>query len=222
MFGDSETEDGKDEEKTETNKQENTSNTSTKESSNESKESSEKERKDRGLFNDLVLMIRGYPFSKEHLLGKDRKEGNKFMQLQETLYRIKKSMENPEEKQNIKEIFYEAAIDSPEMFQGYTHYKDSEGFIKDRKDKDFDLFLEYVNMIDKKNPERGKEGESFPHPKWLEFRRRVDRCRKDKEGNWNLSDVFIEASRLTSFSSAKKGKDYNKGFGFVTTKKSTR
>jgi len=33
-----------------------------------------------------------------------------------------------------------------------------EGFIKDRKDKDFDIFLEYVNMIDKKNPEGGKEG----------------------------------------------------------------
>ena len=219
LSGDSDSDNGKDEENVETNKQENTSNTTTKESSNKSNEIAEKERKDKGLFNDLVLTIRGYPFSKEHLLGKDRKEGNKFMQLQETLYRITKSMENPEEQQNIKEIFYEAAIDSPEMFQGYTHYKDSEGFIKDRKDKDFDLFLEYVNMIDKKNPERGREGENFPHPKWLEFRRRVDRCRKDKEGNWNLSDVFIEASRLTSFSSAKKGKHYNKGFGFVTTKK---
>ena len=154
LFGDSDSDNGKDEENVETNKQENTSNTTTKESSNKSNEIAEKERKDRGLFNDLVLMIRGYPFSKEHLLGKDRKEGNKFMQLQETLHRITKSMENPEEQQNIKEIFYEAAIDSPKMFQGYTHYKDSEGFIKDCKDKDFDLFLEYVNMIDKKNPER--------------------------------------------------------------------
>ena len=100
--------------------------------------------------------------------------GKNFMQLNETLYQIKKSIENPEELQNIKEIFYEAAIDRPEMFQGYTHYKDSEGFVKDQKDNDFDLFLDYVKMIDKKNPERGKEGEHFPHPKWLEFRRRVD------------------------------------------------
>ena len=83
-------------------------------------------------------------------------------------------MENPEELQNIKEIFYKAAIDSPEMFQGYTHYKDLEGFVKDQKDNEFDLFLEHVNMIDRKEPERGKEGEYFPHPKWLEFRRRVD------------------------------------------------
>ena len=34
-----------------------------------------------------------------------------------------------------------------------------------------------------------------------------------------MNDVFIEALRITSFSSAKKGKHYNKGFGFVTTKK---
>ena len=70
-------------------------------------------------------------------------------------------MENPEELQNIKEIFYEAAIDSPEMFQGYTHYKDSEGFIKDRKDNDFDIFLKYVNMINKKNQEREKKVRIF-------------------------------------------------------------
>ena len=74
------------------------------------------------------------------------------MPIQEALHRIKKSLENPEEMQNIKEIFFEAAIDSPEMFQGNTHYKDSVGFVKDRKDKEFDLFLEYVNMIDKTDP----------------------------------------------------------------------
>ena len=53
------------------------------------------------------------------------------MPLQEALHRIKKSLENPEKMQNIKEIFYEAAIDSPEMFQGNTHYKDTVGFVKD-------------------------------------------------------------------------------------------
>ena len=52
LFGDSKTEDGKDEENTETNKQENTSNRTTKESSNKSNEISEKERNDKGLFND--------------------------------------------------------------------------------------------------------------------------------------------------------------------------
>ena len=130
LFGDSDSGNGKDEENKETNEQENTSNTTTKESSNKSNEISEKERNDKGLFNDLVHTIRGYPFSKEQQLGKDRMPGKSFMQLNETLYRIKKSLENPEELQNIKEIFYEAAIDSPEMFQGYTHYKDSEGFIQ--------------------------------------------------------------------------------------------
>ena len=83
------------------------------------------------------------------------------MPKQETLHRIKKSLENPEEMQNIKEIFFEAAIDSPEMFQGNTHYKDTVGFVKDRKDKEFDLFLEYVNMIDKRDPERGKKVRIF-------------------------------------------------------------
>ena len=139
------------------------------------------------------------------------------MSIQETLHRIKKSLENPEEMQNIKEIFFEAAIDSPEMFQGNTHYKDTVGFVKDRKDKEFDLFLEYVNMIDKTVPEKGKEGENFPHIKWLEFRRRVDQCIQDNEGSWNLKDVFIEAARITNFSSAKRDKHYNNGFGYATT-----
>ena len=43
------------------------------------------------------------------------------MPIQESLHRIKKLLENPEKMQNIKEIFYEAAIDSPEMLQGNTH-----------------------------------------------------------------------------------------------------
>ena len=102
------------------------------------------------------------------------------------------------------------------MFQGNTHYKDTVGFVKDQKDNEFALFLEYVNMIDKTVPEKGKEGENFPHPKWLEFRRRVDQCIQDNEGNWNLHDVFIEAAQITNFSSAKRGKHYNNGFGFVT------
>jgi len=97
LFGDSESENGIDEEKTETNKQENTSNTTTKESSNKSNEISEKQRKDHVLFNNLVLTIRGYPFSREELLEKDRETGKKFMPLQEVLHRIQKSMENPEE-----------------------------------------------------------------------------------------------------------------------------
>ena len=83
------------------------------------------------------------------------------MQLQEALHRIEKSLENPEEVQNIKEIFYEAAIDSPEMFQGNTHYKDTVGFIKDHKDNEFNLFLKYVRMIDKKNPEKKKKVSIF-------------------------------------------------------------
>ena len=33
-----------------------------------------------------------------------------------------------------------------------------------------------------------------------------------------MNDVFIEALRITNFSSAKKGKHYNKGFGFVKKK----
>ena len=83
------------------------------------------------------------------------------------------------------------------MFQGNTHYKDTVGFVKDRKDNEFDLFLEYVNMIDRRDPERGKEGQNFPHPKWLEFWRRVDQLSLLKPHELQTSVVPKEVSTIT-------------------------
>ena len=42
-----------------------------------------------------------------------------------------------------------------------TRTRDTVGFVKDRKDKEFDLFLKYVNMIDQRDPEKEKKVRIF-------------------------------------------------------------
>ena len=46
----------------------------------------------------------------------------------------------------LKEVFYEAAIDHPEYFEGYTHYGRFSGFIEASQQNEFELFIQYVRM----------------------------------------------------------------------------
>ena len=64
---------------------------------------------------------------------------------------------------NVQEIFLEVAIEDPSMFEGYTHFKDNGGFFKKGRDKDMDMFIEYVKMIKTKNHAPGKGGIHYPH-----------------------------------------------------------
>ena len=123
---------------------------------------------------------------------------------------------------NVQELFMEAAIDNPTMFQGYTHYDNEHGFTRKDRDRDMDLFIEYVRMIEPKNPNHGRGGIHYPHLKWLEFRRRVDTADKDSEERWCLRNVFKEAAKITNLEERKKGKHYRNGLGFVETTEERR
>ena len=181
----------------------------------------ENEMKSQKLFSRLIGTLRGWPFSDKKNWGKDRNTGEEFRNLQEVWYRIKAIMDEDREI-NVQELFFEVAIDNPTMFQGYTHYDNMNGFSKKERDRDMDIFMEYVRMIEPENPSHGWGGIHFPHPKWIEFRKRVDREEKDSEGRWCLRNVFKEAAKITNFEERKKGKHYQNGFGFVETKEDRR
>ena len=70
---------------------------------------------------------------------------------------------------NIQELFIEVTIDDPNMFEGYTHFKDIVGFFKKERDKDIDKFIECVKLIEPKENSSDRENLCFPHPKWLEL-----------------------------------------------------
>ena len=89
----------------------------------------------------------------------------------------------------------EAAIDSPEMFEGYTHWSKRTGFIAGKKKAEFDLFISYVKMIDRTMSRNKEQSWNKPHPKWFMFRERVDRATLDSEKRWELTSVFTEVEQ---------------------------
>ena len=60
-----------------------------------------------------------------------------------------------------------------------------------------------------------------PHPKWFEFRKRVDDAKLDNENRWELESVFKEAATKNTFLRGMKGMHYKDGLGIVMTAKQT-
>ena len=90
----------------------------------------------------------------------------------------------------------EAAIDEPQMFaDGYTHYSSQKGFHALHNNSEFDNYLGYVSSIDATESKNESRNWNYPHPKWYEFRKRIDKVVKSIKDDWDLKDVFIEAWR---------------------------
>ena len=119
----------------------------------------------------------------------------------------------------LKEVFWEAVIDNPECFEGFTHYNNSIGFIKASEQHLFDLFIGYVRMIDRPMIRNEERSWNNPHPKWFEFRKRVDGAKLDHENRWELGSVFREAAKKITFVGGMKGMHYKDGLGIVMTAK---
>ena len=119
----------------------------------------------------------------------------------------------------MKEVFYEAAVDSPTMFEdGFTHYSIEKGFHKLEINRDMDDIIRYVSLIDKTETYYESTKKNMPHPKWYEYRKRVDNAEKNKDGEWKLRDVFVEASTHYFMPLTLMGIPHKKGFGIVERK----
>ena len=118
-------------------------------------------------------------------------------------------------------MFYKAAIDNPEYFEGYTHYGKFSGFIEASKQNEFELFIQYVRMIDRPMTRNEERSWNHPHPKWYEFRKRVDEATLNKENQWELESVFKEAATKLTFLKGMKGMHYKDGFGVIMTTQDT-
>ena len=175
-----------------------------------------KEDDDHQKMMQLTSTVRGWPFlPEEHKgLGQDmmRFERNK-----EVFQRIKRSVGIGYDKVwYVKRIFLEAAIDEPQMFaDGYTHYSNEKGFHTLQNDIDFDNYLGFVSSIDATESKNESRNWNNPHPKWYEFRKRIDKVVKGIKDDWDLKDVFIEASRNKKLDTYLRGKHYKRGLGFV-------
>ena len=121
----------------------------------------------------------------------------------------------------LKEVFWEAAIDNPEYFEGFTHYNNPIGFIKASEQQLFDLFIEYIRMINRPMTRNEERSWNNPHPNWYEFRKRVDEATLNKENQWELESVFKEAATKLTFLKGMKGMHYKDGFGVIMTTQDT-
>ena len=159
------------------------------------------------LIKKLKNTVRGYPFCDKHAYGADRQlryycETRKrhfmtrFEREQEYNYRVKNVTRGKTDSiWYLKEVFWEAAIDNPEYFEGFTHYNNPIGFIKASEQHLFDLFIGYVRMINRLLTRNEERSWNNPHPKWFEFRKRVDGAKLDHENRWELGSVFREAAK---------------------------
>ena len=100
----------------------------------------------------------------------------------------------------------------------FTHYSIDKGFHKLESNRDIDDILRYVSLIDKTETSYESTKINMPHPKWYEFRKRVDKAEKNKDGEWKLRDVFVEASDPILIPWTLMGIPYKKGFGIVERK----
>ena len=117
----------------------------------------------------------------------------------------------------LKEVFFEAAINSPEMFRGYTHFSKNTGFVELSKNEEFDLFIEYVTLIQRTMYQTELASWWKPHPKWVVFRKRVDAVSLNKKNQWQLRDVFTEAMSQNQLRDGFEGIHYKDGLGIVST-----
>ena len=187
-----------------------------KENAEEGVELTAEEKKVHKLFGQLTYTVRLWPFDDEDNFGKNR-DGKDFYEFDETRYRLNNKVGETDQLMNIQELFIESAIDDPGMFEGYTHFNDNVGFYKQKRDEDIDKFMECVKLIEPKQKSSDKGNLCYPHPKWLELRRRIDNAERDNKGRWDVKTVFKEAAEVTDFGKWKQGKHYLDGIGFVET-----
>ena len=109
--------------------------------------------------------------------------------------------------------FFEAAISSPGLFEEYTHFGKQTGFVDFSRDTGFDLFLEYVKSIEENTSESEGSKWYHPHPKWLEFRKRVDSAEVNNDRRWELHEVFKEEAKRNSLMNQYQGIHYKDGLG---------
>ena len=185
------------------------------------------------LLRKLKNTVRGYPFCTKASYGTDRHRQHysyqmnrhfmdRFERENEYDYRVEEvTRGDPNSIWYLKKVFYEAAIDHPEYFEGYTHYGKFSGFIEASQQNEFELFIQYVRMIDKPMTRNEERSWNHPHPKWYEFRKRVDEATLNKENQWELESVFKEAATKLTFLKGMKGMHYKDGFGLTMTTQNT-
>ena len=112
------------------------------------------------LMKQLKETVRCNPFGCPGDFGFDRlwKTGGvheNFTQEREFCYRLRE-LKNVDDFGTwyLREVFFEAAITSPDMFQHYTHFCKQTGFVECGRNTEFDLFIEYVKSIEEKTSER--------------------------------------------------------------------
>ena len=116
----------------------------------------------------------------------------------------------------MKQVFLEAAVDSPEMFEdGYTHYSLSTGFQKLESNTEIDDIIRYVKLINATETSYQASQFNMPHPKWFELRKRIDKAEKNSKGEWRLADVFVEATKYCDIPTTLRGIPYKDGIGIV-------
>ena len=184
------------------------------------KDDEEKERKakkeldDRKKMYNLDKTIRGWPFIAESLRGRGQRM-DRFDRGKEALHR-KQKLGYPTKTWYVKQVYLEAAVDHPEWFEdGYTHYNNEKGFHKLYCNEQIDDIIKYVLLIDKRENAYQATQKNMPHPKWDEFRKRIDKAEKNDHGEWRLQDVFVEATKHHYMDSRYFGIPYKNGLGIV-------
>ena len=135
----------------------------------------------------------------------------------EFIYRKDEATKNGDDMWYLKEVFWEAAIDNEDLFNSYTHFSKATGFVTKRNNDEFDLFIAYIRMIEKRTLRREENKPSNPHSNLYEFRKRIDNATLDANNRWSIHEVFAEAACKITFRKGLKGKHYKEGLGLVMT-----
>ena len=168
---------------------------------------------------DLIDTIRGSPFCQQAHLGKASLFGGRFHKDEEYFYRLNKLKSfQGDESVNLRELFIEAAIDFPDKFpENLTHYNTKTRKLEEcdgREREDLDRLFEYVNTIKKEMDVHYKRSWNYPHAKWLEFRKRIDKANMDRMNRWRPIEIFTElAATGETFRDAPRGFHYNEMLG---------
>ena len=93
------------------------------------------------------------------------------------------------------------------------HFGKQTGFVEFDRNTEFDLFIEYVKSIKEKTSEQEERKWYNPHPKWLEFRNRVDAAELNNDRRWELHEVFKEEAKRNSLMNQYQGIHYKDGLG---------
>ena len=148
----------------------------------------EEEKKRKFKMNKLKQLedtVRGYPFIYESFIGKGQKM-ERFCRQKEVLHRELKIAGKGRNHRDtlfyVKQVFLEAAVDSPEMFEdGYTHYCGMKGFQKLESNTEIDDIIWYVSLINATETLYQASLFNMPHPKWYELRKRIDKAEKNSK-----------------------------------------